>query len=151
VTVFIFVRFLKKQQILKHLNNDSWNMVHPQRRCERLSNEGRDYVEKQGNGKKFPLSKVPIGADNIEAAGLVKEVPVGLSAEDRVVNFLPLSFPACSPPQLLDMFGSLLERPLIAVDAADKYPVLISMFNSALDHARLIYSRHIQAELELGG
>ncbi|XP_074463654.1 dynein axonemal heavy chain 9 isoform X3 [Larus michahellis] len=52
--------------------------------------------------------------------------------------------------KLLDMFGSLLERPLIAADAADKYPVLIRMFNSALDHARLIYSRHIQAERELG-
>ncbi|NWX21666.1 DYH9 protein, partial [Aegotheles bennettii] len=52
--------------------------------------------------------------------------------------------------KLLDMFGSLLERPVIAADAAEKYPVLIRMFNSALDQARLIYSRHIQAELELG-
>uniref|UniRef100_A0A8C4UZ95 Dynein axonemal heavy chain 17 n=1 Tax=Falco tinnunculus TaxID=100819 RepID=A0A8C4UZ95_FALTI len=53
--------------------------------------------------------------------------------------------------KLLDMFGSLLERPVIAVDAADKYCVLINMFNSALDRARLIYCRHSQAELELGG
>ncbi|XP_061318003.1 dynein axonemal heavy chain 9-like [Pezoporus flaviventris] len=52
--------------------------------------------------------------------------------------------------KLLDMFGSLLERPVIAADAADKYFVLISMFHSAVAHARLIYSRHIQAELELG-
>ncbi|NXL65574.1 DYH9 protein, partial [Chordeiles acutipennis] len=52
--------------------------------------------------------------------------------------------------KLLDMFGSLLERPVIAADAADKYSVLIRMFNSALNHARLIYSRHIQATLELG-
>ncbi|XP_009867872.1 PREDICTED: dynein heavy chain 9, axonemal-like, partial [Apaloderma vittatum] len=52
--------------------------------------------------------------------------------------------------KLLDMFGSLLERPVIAADAAGKYSVLIRMFNSALDHARLIYSRHIKAELELG-
>ncbi|XP_067164604.1 dynein axonemal heavy chain 9 [Apteryx mantelli] len=52
--------------------------------------------------------------------------------------------------KLLDMFGSLLERPVIAADAANKYPVLISMFDNALDDARLIYSRHIQAELELG-
>ncbi|XP_065503599.1 dynein axonemal heavy chain 9 [Caloenas nicobarica] len=52
--------------------------------------------------------------------------------------------------KLLDMFGSLLERPVIAADAADKYSVLISMFSRALDHARLIYSRHIQAELKLG-
>ncbi|NWH56161.1 DYH9 protein, partial [Geococcyx californianus] len=52
--------------------------------------------------------------------------------------------------KLLDMFGSLLERPIIAAEAADKYSVLISMFNSALDRARLIYSRRIQTELELG-
>ncbi|NXD73362.1 DYH9 protein, partial [Eolophus roseicapillus] len=52
--------------------------------------------------------------------------------------------------KLLDMFGSLLERPVIAADAADKYSVLISMFHSALGHARLIYARHIQAEMELG-
>uniref|UniRef100_A0A8B9SC73 Dynein heavy chain tail domain-containing protein n=1 Tax=Apteryx owenii TaxID=8824 RepID=A0A8B9SC73_APTOW len=52
--------------------------------------------------------------------------------------------------KLLDMFGSLLERPVIAADVANKYPVLISMFDNALDDARLIYSRHIQAELELG-
>lgn len=78
---------------------------------------------------------------------------MGLSAEVRAVIFFffPLSFPASAPPQLLDMFGSLLERPVIAADAADKYSVLISMFNSALGHARLIYSRHIRAELELGG
>ncbi|XP_071655678.1 dynein axonemal heavy chain 9-like isoform X2 [Patagioenas fasciata] len=52
--------------------------------------------------------------------------------------------------KLLDMFGSLLERPVVAADAAGKYSVLISMFSRALDHARLIYSRHIQAELKLG-
>ncbi|NXY46192.1 DYH9 protein, partial [Ceuthmochares aereus] len=52
--------------------------------------------------------------------------------------------------KLLCMFGSLLERPIIAADAAGKYSVLISMFSSALDQAKLIYSRHIQAELELG-
>uniref|UniRef100_A0A8B9CMQ0 Dynein axonemal heavy chain 9 n=1 Tax=Anser brachyrhynchus TaxID=132585 RepID=A0A8B9CMQ0_9AVES len=45
---------------------------------------------------------------------------------------------------LLYMYGSLLERPVIAADTADKYSVLISMFNSALNDASLIYSRHIQ-------
>uniref|UniRef100_A0A8B9DZR5 Dynein axonemal heavy chain 9 n=1 Tax=Anser cygnoides TaxID=8845 RepID=A0A8B9DZR5_ANSCY len=48
--------------------------------------------------------------------------------------------------KLLYMYGSLLERPVIAADTADKYSVLISMFNSALNDASLIYSRHIQAE-----
>uniref|UniRef100_A0A8C4V4J9 Dynein axonemal heavy chain 17 n=1 Tax=Falco tinnunculus TaxID=100819 RepID=A0A8C4V4J9_FALTI len=73
-----------------------------------------------------------------------------VSKASQGCEFFPLSFPASSPPQLLDMFGSLLERPVIAVDAADKYCVLINMFNSALDRARLIYCRHSQAELELG-
>ncbi|XP_010071976.1 PREDICTED: dynein heavy chain 9, axonemal-like, partial [Pterocles gutturalis] len=52
--------------------------------------------------------------------------------------------------KLLNLFGSLLERPVIAADVADKLSVLISMFSRALDHARLIYARHIQAERELG-
>ncbi|KAM9371423.1 dynein axonemal heavy chain 9-like [Phaethornis superciliosus] len=52
--------------------------------------------------------------------------------------------------KLLGMFGSLLERPVIAADAADKCSVLTKMFSRALDHARLIYSRHIQAEQKLG-
>ncbi|OXB81205.1 UNVERIFIED_CONTAM: hypothetical protein H355_005135 [Colinus virginianus] len=52
--------------------------------------------------------------------------------------------------KLLEMFGSLLERPVIAADATGKYSDLIRMFSGALSDARLIYSRHIQAELELG-
>lgn len=121
-------------------------MVQPQRKSEHLCNEGRDYVEEQGKEEKFPYSNVPIGED----IWALKENPSGSLCRSRGCEFFPLSFPPFSPPQLLDMFGSLLERPLIAADAADKYPVLIRMFNSALDHARLIYSRHIQAERELG-
>ncbi|XP_064531689.1 dynein axonemal heavy chain 9 isoform X4 [Pseudopipra pipra] len=52
--------------------------------------------------------------------------------------------------KLLTMFQSLLERPVIAAVAADKWPLLISMFSTALDQTRLIYSRHTQAGLELG-
>uniref|UniRef100_A0A803YDF7 Dynein axonemal heavy chain 9 n=1 Tax=Meleagris gallopavo TaxID=9103 RepID=A0A803YDF7_MELGA len=63
-----------------------------------------------------------------------------------VVVFLPL--PACSPLQLLEMFGSLLERPVIAAHAASKYSDLVHMFSSALSDVRLIYSRHVRAELE---
>uniref|UniRef100_A0A8C3LGS3 Dynein axonemal heavy chain 9 n=1 Tax=Chrysolophus pictus TaxID=9089 RepID=A0A8C3LGS3_CHRPC len=61
-----------------------------------------------------------------------------------------LSLPAYSPLQLMEMFGSLLERPVIAVDVAGKYSDLVHMFSNALSDARLIYSRHIRAELELG-
>ncbi|KAF2978603.1 hypothetical protein EK904_004180 [Melospiza melodia maxima] len=52
--------------------------------------------------------------------------------------------------KLLAMFQNLLERPGIAAVAADKVPVLLSMFSSALDQARLTYSRHTQAGLQLG-
>ncbi|NXB29063.1 DYH9 protein, partial [Eulacestoma nigropectus] len=52
--------------------------------------------------------------------------------------------------KLLAMFRNLLERPVIAAAAADKVPVLLSMFSSALDQARLIYTRHTQAGLQLG-
>lgn len=49
------------------------------------------------------------------------------------------------------MFQNLLERPVMAAVAADKVPVLLSMFSSALDQARLTYSRHTQPGLQLGG
>ncbi|XP_066560773.1 dynein axonemal heavy chain 9 [Amia ocellicauda] len=52
--------------------------------------------------------------------------------------------------KVLDMFGSLLERPLIASDAHDRYPLLISMFDRELDCAKMLYSRHLQKEQELG-
>ncbi|XP_032992214.1 dynein heavy chain 9, axonemal-like [Lacerta agilis] len=52
--------------------------------------------------------------------------------------------------KLIDIFGSLLERPLIAADAYAKYHLLITMFDRDLDDAKLIYLKHIQEELELG-
>lgn len=52
--------------------------------------------------------------------------------------------------QLIDLFGSLLERPLIAADAYAKYHLLITMFDEDLDDAKQIYLKHIQDEVELG-
>ncbi|NWT20166.1 DYH9 protein, partial [Vireo altiloquus] len=52
--------------------------------------------------------------------------------------------------KLLAMFRNLLERPVIAAVAADKVPVLLSMFSTALEQARLIYARHTQPGLQLG-
>ncbi|XP_054427204.1 dynein axonemal heavy chain 9 isoform X2 [Pteronotus mesoamericanus] len=52
--------------------------------------------------------------------------------------------------KLLDIAGNLLERPLVARDASDKYLVLIQMFNQELDTVRIIYSQHVQEEAELG-
>ncbi|XP_032899964.1 dynein heavy chain 9, axonemal isoform X2 [Amblyraja radiata] len=51
--------------------------------------------------------------------------------------------------KLLDMFGSLLDRPLIAASACDKYPHLIVMFTKDLDDVKHIYNRHMQ-KAELG-
>ncbi|XP_068007847.1 dynein axonemal heavy chain 9-like [Melanerpes formicivorus] len=52
--------------------------------------------------------------------------------------------------KVLEMFGSLLERPGMAADAADSYSVLLHRLSSALDHAQLLYCRQMKAELELG-
>nr|XP_006635186.1 PREDICTED: dynein heavy chain 9, axonemal isoform X1 [Lepisosteus oculatus] len=52
--------------------------------------------------------------------------------------------------KVLDMFGSLLERPLIAADAEDRYPLLISMFDKELDNAKVLFNKHVHKEEELG-
>lgn len=48
------------------------------------------------------------------------------------------------------MFGTLLERPLIAADAQKKYPVLVKMFDKELDCCKELYKKHTQAEEQLG-
>ncbi len=48
------------------------------------------------------------------------------------------------------MFGSLLERPLVATDAVDRYPLLVSMFDKELDCCKRLYNKHIQTAEELG-
>ncbi|XP_059180294.1 dynein axonemal heavy chain 9-like [Centropristis striata] len=52
--------------------------------------------------------------------------------------------------KVLEMFGSLLERPLVATDALDRYPLLVSMFDKELDSCKKLYNRHVQAAEELG-
>ncbi|XP_059764547.1 dynein axonemal heavy chain 9 [Balaenoptera ricei] len=52
--------------------------------------------------------------------------------------------------KLLDIAGNLLERPLVARDTSDKYLVLIRMFSEDLDVVRMIYSQHVQEEVECG-
>ncbi|KAL6475225.1 hypothetical protein MHYP_G00162650 [Metynnis hypsauchen] len=52
--------------------------------------------------------------------------------------------------KVLDMFGSLLERPLIGADAQKKYPALITMFDKELDCCKTLYKRHMQSDEELG-
>ncbi|XP_034845512.1 dynein heavy chain 9, axonemal [Mirounga leonina] len=52
--------------------------------------------------------------------------------------------------KLLDIAGKLLERPLVAQDASEKYLLLIQMFIKDLDTVRAIYSQRVQEEAELG-
>ena len=63
-----------------------------------------------------------------------------------------MTFPHLPLPllQLLDMAGSLLERPVVARDASERYLVLIHMFGEDLDAVRLIHSQHVQEEAEHG-
>ncbi|XP_042364236.1 dynein heavy chain 9, axonemal [Plectropomus leopardus] len=52
--------------------------------------------------------------------------------------------------KVLDMFGSLLERPLVAADAVDRYPLLVSMFDKELDYCKHLYNKHTQTAEEQG-
>ncbi|XP_023100299.2 dynein axonemal heavy chain 9 isoform X1 [Felis catus] len=52
--------------------------------------------------------------------------------------------------KLLDIAGNLLERPLIAQDASEKYLLFVRMFHKDLDTVRVIYSQRVQEEAELG-
>ncbi|XP_032397932.1 dynein heavy chain 9, axonemal [Etheostoma spectabile] len=52
--------------------------------------------------------------------------------------------------KVLDMFGSLLERPLVATDAGARYPVLVSLFDNELDCCKHLYNKQIQTAAELG-
>ncbi|XP_041830036.1 dynein heavy chain 9, axonemal-like isoform X1 [Melanotaenia boesemani] len=52
--------------------------------------------------------------------------------------------------KVVDMFGSLLERSLVAADALSRYPFLMSMFDQELDCCKLLYNKHMRAAEELG-
>ena len=52
--------------------------------------------------------------------------------------------------QVVDMFGSLLERPLVAADALSRYPLLVTVFEKELNCCKFIYDKHIQLTEERG-
>ncbi|KAM4623876.1 dynein axonemal heavy chain 9 isoform 1-T1 [Polymixia lowei] len=52
--------------------------------------------------------------------------------------------------KVVDMFSSLLERPLVAVDAQDRYPLLVSVFDKELDCCKLLFNKHTQHAEDLG-
>jgi len=45
--------------------------------------------------------------------------------------------------QLLDIMGSLLDRPLIKKDFEEKYPILVEKMNQELDTAKAIYDAQV--------
>ncbi|CAN9508871.1 unnamed protein product [Ophioblennius macclurei] len=47
--------------------------------------------------------------------------------------------------KVVDMFGGLLERRLVATDALDRYSRLLSMFDKEVDRCKLLYGEHVQA------
>uniref|UniRef100_G3NCH8 Dynein, axonemal, heavy chain 9 n=1 Tax=Gasterosteus aculeatus aculeatus TaxID=481459 RepID=G3NCH8_GASAC len=52
--------------------------------------------------------------------------------------------------KVLDMFGGLLERRLVAAAALDRYPLLVSMFDKELDCCKHLYNKQVQTAEELG-
>lgn len=48
------------------------------------------------------------------------------------------------------MFGSLLERPLVAAHAVDRLPLLVIMFEKELDDCKVIYNKYFHLIEELG-
>lgn len=53
-------------------------------------------------------------------------------------------FQRVSAWQVLDMFGRLLERPLIAADAHTRYRMLIKMFDKQLECCKMIFKQQMQ-------
>lgn len=50
----------------------------------------------------------------------------------------------CYLLQLIDVFGSLLERPLIKQDFNSNYPKVITMMDQELNTTKSIYDEHIE-------
>lgn len=48
------------------------------------------------------------------------------------------------------MFGGLMERPLVAADALDRYPKLVFMFDKELDCCKVLFNNCIQTAEALG-
>ena len=52
--------------------------------------------------------------------------------------------------QLIDVFGSLLERPLIKQDFQPNYPKVVTMMDQELAIAKTIYDDHMRVRKESG-
>uniref|UniRef100_A0A3Q1G344 Dynein, axonemal, heavy chain 9 n=1 Tax=Acanthochromis polyacanthus TaxID=80966 RepID=A0A3Q1G344_9TELE len=96
-----------------------------------------------------------LDVNNVEFEKDVKEFNLKVDdTERRLGAIFCLAFDDASGLEnsfkVLDMFGSLLELPLVAADVLERYPSLWSMFDKELDCCKLLYNQHIQATKELG-
>jgi dynein heavy chain len=46
--------------------------------------------------------------------------------------------------KLLQIFGSLIQRGLIALELSDRMPLLVTMLNTEMDECKLIYTKQMQ-------
>ena len=51
-------------------------------------------------------------------------------------------------PQLLHMYGSLLERPLILPEVVPRYSVMLELFDAELDNTKALYDTQIAASAD---
>ncbi|XP_037547527.1 dynein heavy chain 9, axonemal [Nematolebias whitei] len=51
--------------------------------------------------------------------------------------------------KVVEMFGSLLERPQVASDAQSRFILLWSIFDQELDHCKVLFNKHMEAVDEL--
>ena len=45
--------------------------------------------------------------------------------------------------KLLQIFGSLIQRKLIALELSDRMPILVTMLNQEMDESKIIYSKQM--------
>ena len=50
--------------------------------------------------------------------------------------------------QMVDIFGTLLDRPLIKEEFKSRYPCLMKMIEADLDDVKKIFDHHVNAESE---
>jgi hypothetical protein len=51
--------------------------------------------------------------------------------------------------KLLHIFGSLIQRKLIAQELSARMPILVTMLNQEMDESKVIYNKQIQRLLNL--
>ena len=72
----------------------------------------------------------------------------------RLASIVCQGFDDCSGLEsifkLIDIFGSLLERPLIKEDFDPNYPLMVTMMDDLLNEAKQIFDKHMAVKEETG-